>query len=278
MDRRVVIVEFKTLDGQLKRLEGIECKFYIKKQMCSVMNKAQISIANLAKSDIDFLTTYTSQFIAYAQRKTINIYAGYESTGVSQIFSGDIVKALPTMPPDIWLECEALSGYYSQKTPLSKTLSGDTQVKSVCEQTANILGLSLNFEASVEKYISGFNFNGSQLKLIKDLNELGGIVAYEDDGVLHVVDEDKPSKTTGERYISETSGLIGIPKPDYLGVELTMLLDNSLKIGQRIYLESVSAPSCSGQYYIYELAHTGDLRGHDFYTKVKARRYGITAS
>lgn len=276
MDKRVVIVEFATADGNLKRLEGIECRFNIQKLMSAAMNKAKISIANLAKSDIDYLTTYTSQFIAIGQRKTLKVYAGYESTGVSQIFAGDIVRAMPTMPPDIWLNCEALSGYYANKTPISQTLAGDTPVQSVCEQTANFLGLSLNFEATLEKYIPNFNFTGNQYKLIKQLNELGGLVAYEDDGVLNVLDNGKPSTASGERYITETSGMVGIPKPDYLGVELTLLLDNSLRIGEKIYLESQSIPSCSGQYFIYALNHTGDLRGHDFYTKIKARRYGIT--
>lgn len=280
MDKRIVIVEFSTADGQLKRLEGIECKFNVQKLMCAIMNKAQISIANLAKDDINYLTTYTSQFIAVGQHKTIKIYAGYEKTGVSQIFAGDIVRAIPTMPPDIWLNCDALSGYYLNKTPISKTISGDVPIQSVCEQTSNILGLSLNFEATIEKSISGFNFTGDQNKLIKSLNELGGITAYEDDGVLNVVNTGMPSNATGMRYINETSGMIGNPNPDPLGVEITVLLDNSLKIGQKIYLESISEPSCNGEYFIYELNHTGDLRGHDFYTRIKARRYrnGITGS
>ena len=58
---RVVYVEFITANGEMKRLEGIDVKFSIHKYMGVVMNEANIEIYNLAKEDIEFLTTFTSQ-------------------------------------------------------------------------------------------------------------------------------------------------------------------------------------------------------------------------
>lgn len=69
-----------------------------------------------------------------------------------------------------------------------------------------------------------------------------------------------------------------MPKPDSIGCEMTILLDNSIRIGQAIYLTSKTNPTANGQYYIYEFAHTGDLRGNEFYTKIKARRYNQDTS
>lgn len=272
MKHRKIIIEFKTPAGD-KRLDGVEVKFSVDKLMSAVMNKASVDICNLAQEDIEYLTTYTSQFIAINERKRIRIFAGYEEDGVSLIFDGDIVEGMPTNPPDRWIRCKALSGYYSNKETISKTLNWDLTVRDVCNEAAKILDLPLTYEATAVKKISDFSFTGDRLKILKDLNEIGGIMAYEDDGMLFVVDKDKPRTSVPIRYISESSGLIGVPKPDPIGIECTVLLDNSLKIGQQIYIESKIFPSASGIYYIYEMKHSGDLRGQEFYTQIKARRF-----
>lgn len=271
MKNRRIIIQFETKQG-LKELDGIEVKFSVEKLASAVMNKADIDICNLAAEDIEYLTTYTSQFIALQQRKRIRIFAGYEDTGISLIFDGDIVEARPTNGPDRWLKCKALSGYYNARTPISTVVQGTQPIKNVCAAVAGFLGLSLNYTATSTKTISDFEYTGGKTKAIKELNELGDIVAYEDDGVLVVQDQGQPRTDIGIRRIDETSGLIGIPKPDAIGVECQILLDNSIKIGQRIYLGSTVIPSACGEYYIYELKHSGDLRGNEFYTEIKARR------
>lgn len=271
MKNRRIIIQFDTPQG-LKELDGIEVKFSVDKLASAVMNQANIDICNLATEDIEYLTSYTSQFIEIAKHKRVRIFAGYEDTGISLIFDGDIVEALPTLGPDRWLKCKALSGYYNARTPISTVVQGTQPIKNVCAAVAGFLNLSLNYMATSTKTVSDFEYTGGKTKAIKELNELGDIVAYEDDGVLVVQDIGQPRTDIGIRRIDETSGLIGIPKPDAIGVECKVLLDNTLKIGQKIYLESLVIPSSCGEYYIYELKHSGDLRGNEFYTEIKARR------
>lgn len=271
MKNRRIIIQFDTPQG-LKELDGIEVKFSVEKLASAVMNKADIDICNLATEDIEYLTSYTSQFIEIAKHKRVRIFAGYEDTGISLIFDGDIVEALPTLGPDRWLKCKALSGYYNARTPISTVVQGTQPIKNVCAAVAGFLNLSLNYMATSTKTISDFEYTGGKTKAIKELNELGDIVAYEDDGVLVVQDIGQPRTDIGIRRIDETSGLIGIPKPDAIGVECKVLLDNTLKIGQKIYLESLVIPASCGEYYIYEMKHSGDLRGNEFYTEIKARR------
>lgn len=271
MKNRRIIIQFDTPQG-LKELDGIEVKFSVDKLASAVMNQANIDICNLATEDIEYLTSYTSQFIEIAKHKRVRIFAGYEDTGISLIFDGDIVEALPTLGPDRWLKCKALSGYYNARTPISTVVQGTQPIKNVCAAVAGFLNLSLNYMATSTKTVSDFEYTGGKTKAIKELNELGDIIAYEDDGVLVVQDIGQPRTDIGIRRIDETSGLIGIPKPDAIGVECKVLLDNTLKIGQKIYLESLVIPSSCGEYYIYELKHSGDLRGNEFYTEIKARR------
>ncbi len=270
MRKRKVIIEFKTPAGD-KRLDGIEVKFSVEKLMSAVMNKASIDICNLSSKDIEYLTTYTSEFIAINERKRIRLFAGYDDS-VALIFDGDIVEAKPTAPPDKWLRCKALSGYYANKDVVSRSMIGDVSIQEVFADASNVLGLSLNYESSESKKISNFSFTGDKRKIIKELSQLGNIDVFEDDGVLNVLDKGQPKKGF-TRYISESSGLIGVPRPDPIGIELDLLLDNSLEIGQKVYLNSLTYPSCNGEYYIYELKHAGDLRGTEFYTTIKARRF-----
>ena len=96
LKNRVARVQFKTPGGD-KELDGIELKFSIEKNGGAIMNKATIDICNLARSDIEYLTTYTSQFIAINDRKRIRLIAGYDNE-YGLIFDGDIINALPTMP------------------------------------------------------------------------------------------------------------------------------------------------------------------------------------
>lgn len=278
LNRRKVIIQFLTASGEFKELDGIEVRFDVAKFMSSVMNKATIDICNLARSDIEFLTTYTSQYVAINQRKRIRLLAGYADTGTGAalIFDGDIIEARPTNPPDIWLHCQALSGYYNNKDNISYSYIGETPATDIIKDTADKLELSLvdgtiKAAENIKKLVN-WEFTGPKTQIISELNQIGDYEIFEDDGKLIVTDYNSPRYDIDEVFIDESRGMIGIPNPDAVGVSLRVLLDNTLKIKQRIYLQSDAIPSASGRYWIYEMHHKGDLRGNDFYTDIKARR------
>ena len=269
---RVVYVEFITANGEMKRLEGIDVKFSIHKYMGVVMNEANIEIYNLAKEDIEFLTTFTSQFIAYDKRKRIRIFGGYKDTGVGLLFDGDIVEAIPTTPPDICLRCKAMTGHYGNSTIISKSITNTLSVKDVLKQVEGWTGKKVNDFSTTNKKINGFYFTGAETQLIGQINNIPDITCFEDDGSLIVVDSKNPNIDKEIKHISQTSGMIEIPQPDALGIKVKILLDNTIKLGQTIEIESSSIPACNGQYWIYEFTHRGHFRGTEFYTEISARR------
>lgn len=277
LNRRKVIIQFLTASGEFKELDGIEVRFDVAKFMSSVMNKATIDICNLARSDIEFLTTYTSQYVAINQRKRIRLLAGYADTGTGAalIFDGDIIEARPTNPPDIWLHCQALSGYYNNKDNISYSYIGETPATDIIKDTADKLGLAFvdGTDGTQDNLtVVNWEFTGPKTQIISELNEVGNYEVFEDDGKFILTQKGQPRNDTEVVYIDETSGLVGIPNPDAVGVSFRVLLDNSLKIKQKIYLQSNAIPGASGLYWIYEMHHKGDLRGNDFYTDIKARR------
>ena len=272
MLHRVAYIEFITVNGQIKRLDGIDFEFSISKSLGTVMNEATISIFNLSKEDIEYLTTFTSQWIAYNQRKRIRIFAGYQETAVGLIYDGDIVEALPTLPPDIILRCKAFSGAYGNSTIISKSITEQISVKDLLTQVSSWTGKEVLDNTTSNKTVNGFYYTGSVTQLIRQLNEIGGISVYEDDGVINAVDSNNIDIGTSIRLVSENNGMIEIPQPNAIGINVKILLDPTIKIGQVIKVESKSIPACNGLYSIYEMKHSGALRSNHFYTDIMARR------
>lgn len=272
MFNRICYVEFITANGQAKRLDGIDIQFSIEKHMGAVMNEANVTIYNLTREDIEYLTTFTSQWIAYQQRKRLRIFAGYTDTSVGLIFDGDIIEALPSMPPDIALRCKARSGAYNNSTMISKSVTEPITTKDLLKQVGSWTGLTVNDHTTTDRKIGGFYYTGSATQLIGQLNDIPDIIAYEDDGSLWVVDKKNTDIGLQMRVINKNSGMIDIPQPNATGIEVKILLDPAIKLGQKIKVESDLIPAVNGVYTIYELKYTGHLRGNEFYTDITARR------
>lgn len=281
LPKRRAYVDFQistpTQEGQnAKRVEGLNVRFSVQKFRGQLQGKARISICNLAASDIAYLTTYMSPWVELQKRKKIQLWAGYEDN-FGLLFSGDILKALPTMPPDIWLHCEALGGYYNNLVTASFTLQGPITLAAICETVANKLGVPFVNEASEKTYarqIDCFCHTGGLTNAVKKINELGIGCVWVENEILYLADnEPELLKNKGIRLLTENSGLIGLPEPGPVGLDATMLLDPSIKLGDPIEVRSIRMPSINGIYYPYSLEHTGELRGNDWYTKLKCRRF-----
>ena len=272
MFNRICYIEFITANGQAKRLDGIDVQFDISKHLGSVMNEANVTIYNLTREDIEYLTTFTSQWIAYKQRKRLRVFAGYSDTSVGLIFDGDIIEAFPSAPPDIALRCKARSGAYNNSTMISKSITEPTTAKDLFKQVESWTGLTVKDNTTTDKKVGGFYYTGSVTQLIGQLNDIPNVTAYEDDGSLCLVDSNNIDIGVETRLINKNSGMIDIPQPNAMGITVKILLDPAIKLGQRIKIESSMIPACNGVYTIYELKHRGHLRGTEFYTEITARR------
>ena len=287
MDKRICYVQIQTQDGG-KQIENIAIKGRIERKASVTGSTAKISIANLSRADVEYLSTYTSRFVNPAQQKKINIFAGYESTGVGQIFSGDIVSAMPEGMPDTWLKIEAKSNYHNQTNIVSYTIN-EAKTQDIAQNIATQYGLALDWRSKSQKLIDCFNINGAKARLLNELNKLDNFRAYIDNGVLRVVDKDEqpptetqtPStfnsdvsdtkKTGYVKLINADSGLIGIPKIDEYGVIVKILIDPSMNLGDWFKLESRLYPIVNGYYQIYEMVYDFASREPQFYIELKGK-------
>lgn len=278
LDRRVCFIEVETNDNgrqELKRLDGLAIKGRVSRKMGSVLSDAKISVANLKRSQLEYLTTFTSPYVKPSVRKKINIYAGYEKAGWGRIFTGDIYKALPTGMPDTWLNIEAKSLYYQNRIPLSYGLQ-NVSIEDAGQSIANNLGLSFEWQATSKKTLDVFSFCGSQAQLIKQFNELDDVVMFEDNGTLKVIDKIAKRGDKTAKLVNEKSGLIGQPEPDQFGVKFKCLLDASLSCGDWVKLESRVLPVINGYYQIYTIDFDFASREQQFYCEIYAKNYGVS--
>ena len=276
MDKRICYIQIQTPSGD-KEIKNISIRGNITRKMSETGSTAKISIANLSKEDVEYLTTYTSPYIDQSKKKRINVFAGYESTGVGLIFSGDIYLALPEGLPDTWLNIEAKTEYFNQQNIVTIS-QGRMNTKSIASLIANQLGVSLIWRSKSEKFIDAFNFTGAKTKLINRLNLLDNFYAYIDNNSLYVVDVNEESPNTSNKkqsgyikVINGDSGLIGLPQPDEYGNKIKVLLDPSVNLADWFKLESKRLPIVNGFYQVYEMTYDFASREPQYYLEIAGK-------
>lgn len=273
MDKRICYVQIQTPSGD-KEIRNISMRGRITRKMSETGSTAKISIANLSREDVEYLTTYTSPYVDQSKKKRINIFAGYESTGVGMIFSGDIYSALPEGLPDTWLNIEAKTEYFNQQNIITMSQSR-MNTKSIATIAANQLNLSLDWRSNSEKFIDAFNFTGAKTKLLNRLNQLDNFRAFIDNNSLIVIDtNEQPPETSNKKrqgfvkVINGDSGLIGLPQPDEHGVKIKVLLDPSVNLGDWFKLESQRLPIVNAFYQVYEMTYDFATREPQYYLEI----------
>lgn len=285
MDKRICYVQIQTPYGD-KEIHNIAIKGRITRKMSETGSECKISIANLAREDVEYLTTYVSPYVDQSKRKKINVFAGYESTGVGMIFAGDIYSALPEGLPDTWLNIEAKTNYFEQQNIITYSQES-APVKDIATNLASQLGYELSWQSKSQKIIDAFNFNGAKAKLLNKLNQLDNFRAFIDNNILYCIDKDeeppeenetpqtysgKPRNNQKERgtvkIINGDTGLIGLPQPDEYGVKIKVLLDPSVAIGDWFKLESQRLPIVNGFYQVYEMTYDFATREPQYYLEI----------
>lgn len=280
MDKRICYVQIQTPSGD-KEIHNISLHGKITRKMSETGSSAEISIANLAREDVEYLTTYTSPYVDQSKKKRINIFAGYESTGVAQIFSGDIYSALPEGKPDTWLNIKAKTEFFNQQNIITMTQNNIT-AKNLAQNVSSELKTEFVWRSKLQKTIDNFNFAGAKAKLINRLNKIGGIRAFIDNNTLYVVDidEEPPKEETQNsstkesgtiKLINKDSGMIGIPQPDEFGVKVKILLDPAVNLGDWFKLESEMLPIVNGFYQVYEMSYDFATREPQYYIELKGK-------
>jgi len=290
--------------------KDLDFKFDIAKPFGAVCMDAKISIAGMPWKDILAVSTWTGEATAFAKNIRVQVCAGYGQKGYEDIiFDGTVIYAMPTTPPNIWLNICARSGYYRNNRKLQIFNGNATKMTrdwfttvakyiTNAQKPCDFTNLTVPDQMrSLPDFQPGSTFEDVKDAIWKEADALGIVVWERIDakGESYFVFEDKSIKpnrlTEAEKnniranfLISEDTGMIGVPKTNFSEIEVTKFLDTSFNRGGYLYLESKYAPNINsaddkpngqqnGIYRINHIRHHGHLRGDEWYSTFKAWRF-----
>ena len=181
MKKRKVVVEIYRLSADKKKrdvlltLENLSVRFKITQYRGTVFSQGTISVCGLSQEHINQLTTFQGAYLATQNDKYIRLTAGYvdgKEDNSAVIFDGLIFKAIPTMPPDIWLNMEVFSNLnlVSEEKEISVE---NTTAKDLVKKIASVFDVSAVLDYSTSNAtIDKFYFKGNLPALERKLYEM----------------------------------------------------------------------------------------------------------
>ena len=157
VDQRILRVGVE-VDGQILWYEGLRITAKGSRAVTDTQNTVNAEISNLSRDVRNYLLTETSPFNANRTPKRLYVEAGRVSTGVAQVFVGDIVSASPTQPPDIGLKLKAQTGAFKKGALVARSGQAKDKLSVIAQQVADDLENDLIFEAD-DRFIANWTFS-----------------------------------------------------------------------------------------------------------------------
>jgi hypothetical protein len=236
-----------------------------------------VSILGLTLETINKLTAWNPVEV-YGKKRRIRVYAGYEHDGIENpIFEGLVIEAIPTNPPEMWLnfKCIINIGYegplISYDNPDRRTL-GD--IWNDIAKVNNYSGARWESTRIDKNKRVVFSFDGkSAAKLIYDFTHRFDVIGLNINDVLVCKDKrmwSDPKKP--KEIISTKTGLLGIAGVSVKGATIRRRLSDTAACSDCVYLMSEVIPKANGPYTIIKKRHVGHFRGKDWYTELELIR------
>lgn len=211
------------------------------------LGTGEIRIDNIRKNVRDFLISKTSLYTANASLPTpaaVQLDVGRASYGTFTLLRSQVIAGQPTQPPDIGVIFKTMSGVVNLVSTASIIMPSSSMLSAIASQVASSNGWALDFEAT-DKPINNYSYVGAQGKQMQKLQEMGNVDVILDNNTLVVKNSGTPRKGSVP-LISPQTGLIGIPYLTDRGVSCRTLINNEVRIGGSLDLQSEVNPSVNG--------------------------------
>ena len=274
-------------------LEGLNVKFDITYNSGALFPVASFGICNLNSAHLAYLTNFFGIANPKHHNRPLQFYAGYydknsvlTAPAVPLLYRGKVLLTGITMPPDIWLNIQALASGNIHDQKIQIGLRGDFSVYQIAQEVAGRFGLALDWRATNMsaglKIIRNFSCDGTGHQFAQKLNDLTRQLVFSSDGVrLRVLDRfpNFANRMVATWKVDASHAMIGEPRFNYIGAQVDTLLNPNIQAGDFVELKSKYQPAGDGIYVIRSLRHHGELRGNDFNTTLDlSRPNGIGAN
>lgn len=230
-------------------------------------------IYNLTKEVRQQIITLSSPLLQPRKPIFIQISAGRLSYGKFLLFDGQVLLADVLQPPDIGIVLRGLANNFITGQIENIQYGANTQLSTIVDGVAKSGNWQVNNQCS-SKNISNFNYTGTPKDGVEQLNQMGGIQACVDNGVLTTVDADKSLK--GDPYILNAStGMVGIPQVTDQGVIVKMMINNQIQLGGSVTVQSEVNPAANGTYKILQINYEIASRDQPFWYILVCSNLGL---
>lgn len=216
--------------------------------------KASVTIYGLPMDVMEQLSTL-SMMPMFFNRNYINIFAGDEVEGYSQVFAGTIQSATADFnaQPDVKMKLDARVGFWGSVTAQGQNVvSGSQTAASFIEKQAKAAGMTFE-NKGVSSSVSNAIFSGSPIEQAKQAAEQVGAELVIDDEKMTLIPQGGSLGGTVPK-LSASTGLIGYPSMSQNGIDFKAIFNPHFKFAGLIELETL-VPRCSGQWRIIKLSH-----------------------
>lgn len=254
-------------------IDGLDFKF-TGTMNSDIYTEFEVGILGLSAEKIGEITVWNPEE-STGRRRKIQVFAGYEKDGLANpLFEGFIYEALPTNPPEMWLNMKCLvDGNKIIPVDEHKVITGTPE--EIFKQIGNELGKSTRWQVTKidNKTKIKFDFTGSKLSLVRSFADALHITVTDISDVL-VADNFRPwlNEVKDPILIDVEHGMIGLGAISIKGATIRSRLNGSIPIAGWVRLKSVIIPKANGDYFVIKKKHVGHFRGDDWYTEVECVR------
>ena len=232
----------------------VTIEFSVNRTLFAEVNTLDAEIYNLTPD------TYNRLFFDYfnCKYRTVILEAGYETTGLSTIFIGDMWSCYTRRQgSDIITKMHCIVGLKSLQQNTDVTLGGITRDK-VLAQVADDMLLKLEiYSGENKKFSRDVSISGNSMKVAQQYSDNS---AFIDNGKLIILDDNDAIK--GDVVlINDESGLLGVPQHEDAILSVDIVFEPRIIVGQIIEVNSRIHPMFNGQYKVYGIKHEGLISG-----------------
>jgi len=236
------------------KLSGMKADAEIHMAGGSQLAEAKIRVFGLSQALMNRLTVLAWQAVDI-HKNTVRIAAGTNDKDMATVFYGDIWNAMADYQgaPDVPLIVSAQSGFVNKlKAENPKTYPGTQSVATIMAQLAKLLGVPFE-NNGVTSTVTDQYLSGTLLDQAHALARTANIDIYYDQTILAISPKGRARKGDAV-LVNASTGLVGFPSLDRIGVAFTTLYNQSISHGKKVKIETSVTPA-NGEFYVYAMTH-----------------------
>lgn len=244
------------------------------------------SILGLTREHVNALTVW-DKGQAIQKKRYIEVYAGYASNGSDMskpIFAGYVMNAIPTSPPEMWMNFECIRAWDKDQCITGVGTMRDASPRQILEKIAEVMELDFNLTSFMsstikwddEKYT--FAFDGKKkVQLTYDFAHQFNCICIDQNGTVVAADRREwlkaPKHIASE--VSQDTGMLAVGNVDINGAKIVHRLNNTFELLSWVDVKSRLIPKMGARpYFVRSMRHTGHLRGDKWQTELNLIRQG----